>query len=70
MGHLGSTETFGQAGSGSACNAWADPACGVVFVYLTNRLAASGLGTRHQSPHGSARWAFLQIRDEVRGLHV
>ncbi len=49
MGRLASTETFAQAGSGSACNAWADRACGVVFVYLTNRLAASDLGTRHQS---------------------
>jgi hypothetical protein len=49
MGRLASTQTFGHAGSGGICNAWADPACGIVFAYLTNRLVTrSDLGARHQ----------------------
>jgi CubicO group peptidase (beta-lactamase class C family) len=49
MGRLASGRAFGHAGSGSACSAWADPACGVVLVYLTSRLVTSSdLGVRHQ----------------------
>ena len=49
MGRLASAQTFGHAGSGSICNAWADPASGIVFTYLTNRLVTSSdLGARHQ----------------------
>lgn len=49
MGRLASSQAFGHAGSGSVCSAWADPACGVVFVYLTNRLVTnSDLGARYQ----------------------
>lgn len=56
MGRLASTRAFGHAGSGSACNAWADPACDVVFVYLTNRLGTGDLGARHQ----------CQVSDAIR----
>jgi CubicO group peptidase (beta-lactamase class C family) len=49
MGRMASLLAFGHAGSGSVTSAWADPACGVVFVYLTNRLITdSDLGARHQ----------------------
>jgi len=51
-------ESAPVAGMGSRCvtNAWADPACGVVFVYLTNRLEPGDLGVRHQ----------CQVSDTIR----
>jgi CubicO group peptidase (beta-lactamase class C family) len=49
MGRLASPLTFGHAGAGSMCSAWADPACGVVLVHLTSRLVTSSdVGARHQ----------------------
>jgi hypothetical protein len=45
---MASPQTFGHAGSRCVTNAWADPARGVVFVYLTNRLRGGDLGVRHQ----------------------
>jgi CubicO group peptidase (beta-lactamase class C family) len=48
MGRMASSQAFGHAGSRCVTNAWADPARGVVFVYLTSRLAAGDLGVRHQ----------------------
>lgn len=51
MGRLASTETFGHNGS-NVCNAWADPATGLVFVYLTNRVAGHGEGARHHGQVG------------------
>jgi CubicO group peptidase (beta-lactamase class C family) len=56
MGRMASTQTFGHAGSRGVTNAWADPACGVVFVYLTSRLEAGDLGVRHQ----------CQVSDAIR----
>jgi hypothetical protein len=49
MGRLASPQTFGHAGAGSICGAWAGPACAVVFGCLANRLVAgSDLGARRQ----------------------
>lgn len=53
---MASIQAFGHAGSRCVTNAWADPACGVVFVYLTNRLDTGGLGVRHQ----------CQVSDAIR----
>ena len=56
MGRMASTRTFGHAGSRCVTNAWADPASGLVFVYLTNRLVAGDLGVQHQ----------CQVSDAIR----
>jgi CubicO group peptidase (beta-lactamase class C family) len=56
MGRMAGTRTFGHAGSRCVTNAWADPASGLVFVYLTNRLRAGDLGVRHQ----------CQVSDAIR----
>ena len=56
MGRAASARTFGHAGSRCVTNAWADPACGVVFVYLTSRLEPGDLGVRHQ----------CQVSDAIR----
>jgi CubicO group peptidase (beta-lactamase class C family) len=48
MGRLSSPETFGHNGS-NCCIAWADPTRQLVFVYLTDLLAAGHEGARHQS---------------------
>jgi hypothetical protein len=56
MGRMASIQAFGHAGSRCVTNAWADPACGVVFVYLTNRLETGDLGVRHQ----------CQVSDTIR----
>ncbi len=48
MGATSSPEAFGHNGS-NCCLAWADPTRGLVFAYLTNRLAASFDGSPHQS---------------------
>jgi hypothetical protein len=48
MGRLGSRETFGHNGS-NCCLAWADPTRQLVFVYLTDLLAAGPEGARNQS---------------------
>ncbi len=46
MGQLSSPQAFGHNGS-NCCIAWADPVHRLVFVYLTDRLAAGHEGARH-----------------------
>ena len=46
MGQLSSPEAFGHNGS-NCCIAWADPARGLVFAYLTDRLSVGSEGARH-----------------------
>jgi hypothetical protein len=48
MGRMASTRALGHAGGRGVTSAWADPACGVVFVYLASGLEVSDPGVRHQ----------------------
>jgi CubicO group peptidase (beta-lactamase class C family) len=48
MGRMASPQAFGHAGRRCVTNAWADPARGVVFVYLTSSIKAGDLSVRHQ----------------------
>jgi len=49
MGRMASTQAFGHAGSRCVTNAWADPACGVVFVRPGHALAGAGEAGTHRS---------------------
>lgn len=60
MGTGASPRAFGHARQRNLCNAWADPASGLVVVYLTNRVVASQEGLRHQ----------CEVSDAIRAAYT
>jgi CubicO group peptidase (beta-lactamase class C family) len=66
MGDSSSILTFGHNGS-SCCIAWADPARGLVFAYLTDRLLAGAGGSPHLRDVSDAVIAACSPRDSRTG---
>ncbi|MDR2454085.1 MAG: beta-lactamase family protein [Bifidobacteriaceae bacterium] len=62
MGSTAPPSAFGHNGSG-VCSAWAEPARGLIFVYLSNTTQFIGAGRRFASDLSDAAWsAFAAAR--------